>query len=159
MVRAVVDDVLQHLPERLRLQLSVPAAVFDRTQDALRSQTIHDGPDSCLFVLPRRADPGQIVVQLWFRQCHRRLAFPPRSPDPIGAAQMDHRVEDRREAIAERSPQLLLGQRVHGHEQPVSRPVVIVHERLQHVERHRISSAYCRSRAATLHAWLTRPVS
>ena len=53
---------------------------------------------------------------------------------------MHDRVEHRREAVAERLSQLLLAQRLERGEQTIARPVVIVDQRLQHVEGHRCSS-------------------
>src|SRR5215208_157404 len=38
MIRAMIDQVLQHLPERLRLASAVPPCVFDRPRNAVGSE-------------------------------------------------------------------------------------------------------------------------
>src|SRR5688572_15975530 len=64
MIGAVVHQVLQHLPERLRLPSSVPALILDRPCDALGPEPRHDRANASLFVFPRSADLGQGVVRV-----------------------------------------------------------------------------------------------
>src|SRR6185503_10349274 len=62
MIRAVVHEVLQHLPERLRLPPAIPTLILDGPRDAVGSESIQDRANAPLFVVPRGAKRGEIRV-------------------------------------------------------------------------------------------------
>ena len=55
MIRAVVDEVLQHLPEGLRLSPPVPPRIFDRARDTVRTS----GNDKVVTLPGRAPDTAQ----------------------------------------------------------------------------------------------------
>ena len=54
MIRAVVDEVLKHLPEQLRLQHAGRSAIFDRTLDAVLAESIDERAKTRLDVMRRK---------------------------------------------------------------------------------------------------------
>src|SRR5262245_52888004 len=136
MIRAVVHQMLKHLPEDLGLRPAVESAVLNRALDALLAKSLHERSELLFGITPYCEEGGQVRIGGRCRKRRWRRALPTRAPDPLGPVQVHQCVEDRRKAVATVGGQLLLRQRFDRRQQSIARPVVIVEERLDLLECH-----------------------
>src|SRR4051812_29233176 len=141
MVAAVIDEVLQHRPERRRRRLPGQHLELEHAADAVLAERLDEGAHLRLVLGPGAADRRQMRKGGTGQQCRRRFPLPARVPRVIRGVEMRHRVVERLEAAAEIARHLLGAQLIDRFEHPVARPVVVA-EQCSHIPQvHRITTA------------------
>src|SRR6266550_7041003 len=142
MVARVIDDVLQHLPDRRRPGLTAEQLVVDDARAAVFAEALHEPAHLRFELRPRAPDRRQVGKLIARKQRRRRMTVPALMPGPFRRVDVCDRLVDRFEAVPHVARQLLGRQRFEGVEQPVARPVVIIEQRPQVVLVHRITFAW-----------------
>src|SRR5215468_4922127 len=138
MVRAVVDHVLEDLPEGLGEGRAVRRLVVEGARELRRAQRRHERALLSLELVPLRAEISQarkvsITVELGWRG-----AFPAREPDAVGAVDVgEHALEGGKAPVpAKILPRRLLAERGGFREEGAVAPPVIVPDAADELELH-----------------------
>jgi hypothetical protein len=135
MIGAVIDYVLQHLPKQVRLVITAKVLIFDRELRSFRPQSCELIAHLAFQFGPLLASCVDIAKAVRFLESLR--IFAPQSCDPnaLGGADMRDRVAYRLEAVAHGTYELLGRDCSYGVEHPVARPIVVVDEETEIVDR------------------------
>src|SRR5579862_1499137 len=136
MIRAVVYQVLKHLPERSRLRNSFGGFMFDHSGDVFFFQRIDVANHSRLNFLPavaKRSESGKIGGGTE-RICG--AAVPALEPEPFDFADVRERVADRAETRADVAGKLLVRQGGAGVERTAVGPGIVFVEKAEIFELH-----------------------
>src|SRR5580698_6841955 len=114
MICAVIYEVLQHLPERLRLRRAGHRFVMNHPVQILGLQRCDVGEQIAFNLGPTRADSGKIRKFSAGRIAVGTMAFPTFEPEPFDEHEVRQRVADRRKATTQVLDELGVGESVAG---------------------------------------------
>ena len=135
-IGAVIDDVLERLPERIGVDAEVHCFVFDDAVDVC----LREGADEIEEIggdgIPFRFERGEVGELCGVGEGGWGFAFEALEPDGFGAIHVGERVADGGEAVAERLGELFGREGGGGLEGAFVGPVVVGEEKLEFVGSH-----------------------
>src|SRR5215472_5962358 len=138
MIRAMIDHMLQHLPEHVRLVITAKVLILDRALHSFRPQSCELFAHFAFQFGPLPASCVDIRKAVRLLESLRLFALQSCDPNALGSADMCHSVAYRIEAVPHGTYELLGRYRTYGVEHPVARPVVVVDEKAEIVVGHQV---------------------
>src|SRR5262249_44831402 len=100
MIAAVIDDVLEHLPEGILAGLAVEELVFECSRDAGVAGLFEERARLSFEIDPRALKRREIRIVGRRERLRRRAALPAGVPNPFGRVDVHERVANGFEAAA-----------------------------------------------------------
>ena len=101
-IGAVIDDVLERLPQRIGVDAELHCFVFDDAVDVFLGEAADEIEEIGGLRIPFRLEGSDVGELRWVGKAGWGKSLEALEPDVFGAVQVDERVADRREAVAER---------------------------------------------------------